>query len=82
MTKSDVNVFSLEAFPIRTYGKGELALCYFHRVQQQTAVKEFNGWIRKFPGLEEELINTGMNRTARMYTPRQVRIIVDALGEP
>lgn len=69
-------------FDIRSYGKGELAQCYIHGVQQQTAVKQFNEWIRTFPGLEERLLETGMSRTGRRYTPAQVRLIVDALGEP
>ena len=29
-------------FPIRTYGKGELAMCYIRGVCQHTAVKQFN----------------------------------------
>lgn len=31
-------------FPIRTYGKGELAMCYIRGVCQHTAVKQFNEW--------------------------------------
>ena len=69
-------------FPIRSYGKGELALLYINGVQQQTAVNQFNKWIRTFPGLEERLLEKGMSRTGRRYTPAQVRLIVDALGEP
>lgn len=74
---------SLETrFPIRTYGKGELAQCYIRGVCQQTAVNQFNRWIRTAPGLEERLLATGMSRTSRHYTPAQVRMIVGAFGEP
>ena len=34
MTKSDVNLSTEEVFPIRSYGKGELACLYIHNVQQ------------------------------------------------
>lgn len=69
-------------FPIHSYGKGELAMFYIQGVAQQTAVRQFNTWIRTSPGLEEELQKTGLSRTGRRYTPVQVRLIVDALGEP
>ncbi|MDE6173677.1 DUF4248 domain-containing protein [uncultured Bacteroides sp.] len=82
MTNFDTNSMEEERFPIRSYGKGELAMIYIQGVQQQSAVKEFNAWIRKSPGLEQQLIETGMNRTARKYTPMQVKLIVNALGEP
>lgn len=69
-------------FPIRTYGKGELALCYIHEVCQQSAVNQFNTWIRTAPGLEQRLLDTGMKRTSRHYTPAQVQLIVNVFGEP
>lgn len=61
-------------FPIRTYGKGELAMCYIRGVCQHTAVKQFNEWIRTAPGLEERLLATGMKRGSRHYTPAQVQL--------
>ena len=69
-------------FPIRTYGKGELAMCYIHGVTQQAAVNRFNTWIRKAPGLEQRLLEMGMSRTDRNYTPAQVQTIVNVFGEP
>ena len=78
MTKSDASLSTEEVFPIRSYGKGELACLYIHNVQQASAVKEFNIWIRKAPGLEQKLLETGMSRSARRYTPKQVRLIVEA----
>lgn len=70
------------AFVIRSYGKGELACMYIHDVQQQTAVKQFNEWIRAAPGLEQQLQEMGMSHTARRYTPAQVRLIIRMLGTP
>ena len=59
-------------FPIRTYGKGELAMCYIRGVCQHTAVKQFNEWIRTAPGLEERLLATGMKckKTGNLKVPR------------
>ena len=82
MTKSDASLSTEEVFPIRSYGKGELACLYIHNVQQASAVKEFNIWIRKAPGLEQRLLEMGMSRTGRNYTPAQVQAIVDVFGEP
>ena len=69
-------------FPIRTYGKGELAMCYIRGVCQHTAVKQFNEWIRTAPGLEERLLATGMKRGSRHYTPAQVQLIVNVFVPP
>lgn len=71
-----------EKFPIRSYGKGELAALYNPTVAQQTAVNLLNEWIRTAPGLEQRLLATGMVRTSRRYTPAQVRLMVDVFGEP
>ena len=69
MGKPDEDIVE-KAFVVRSYGKGELASMYIDGVQQQTAVKQFNEWIRTAPGLEQQLQETGMAPTARRYTPR------------
>lgn len=69
-------------FPIRSYGKGQLAMYYLPSVTQQTAVNQFNEWIRTAPGLEQRLLETGMNRNCRRYTPAQVQLMVNIFGEP
>ena len=74
--------FAEPRFPVRSYGKGELAMCYIHGVTQQAAVNRFNTWIRKAPGLEQRLLEMGMSRTGRNYTPAQVQAIVNVFGEP
>ena len=68
MTKTDDHTPE-NYFQIRSYGKGELAMLYIHGVTQQTAVNQFNTWIRKAPGLEQQLLNMGMRRTDKCYTP-------------
>ena len=79
MEQADEDIVE-KAFVVRSYGKGELASMYIGGVQQQTAVKQFNEWIRTAPGLEQQLQETGMTPTARRYTPAQVRLIIGVLG--
>lgn len=81
MEKSDEDIVE-KSFVMRSYGKGELASMYIAGVQQQTAVKQFNEWVRTAPGLERQLQETGLTPTARRYTPAQVRLIVGVLGTP
>ena len=56
--KTDDSILEV-CFLIRSYGKGELAMCYIHGVTQQAAVNRFNTWIRKAPGLEQRLLGNG-----------------------
>ena len=79
MMKTDDSILEV-CFLIRSYGKGELAMCYIHGVTQQAAVNRFNTWIRKAPGLEQRLLEMGMSRTDRNYTPAQVQTIVNVFG--
>ena len=51
-------------------------------IEPKTAVAKLNQWIALKPGLKEALANTGLQHCAKQYTPAQVRLIVDALGEP
>lgn len=69
-------------FPIRSYGKGELAMCYLPGIAQQTAVNRLNEWIHTAPGLEQRLRATGMNPHCRRYTPAQVQLLIEVFGEP
>lgn len=61
--------FAEPRFPVRSYGKGELAMYYLPGIAQQTAVNRLNEWIRTAPGLEQRLLATGMNPYCRRYTP-------------
>ena len=46
MMKNDASFIAEAPFSIRSYGKGELAMCYIRNVAQQSAVNLFNEWIR------------------------------------
>lgn len=39
--------FAEPRFPVRSYGKGELAMYYLPGIAQQTAVNRLNEWIRR-----------------------------------
>lgn len=69
-------------FEIRSLGKSELAVYYMPDIAPRSAQKTFQRWIAKHPGLTEALAETGLTLTCRRYTPQQVRLIVEALGEP
>ena len=69
-------------FQIRTYGKGELAQLYAPHVTPSAACKKLMYWISLQPQLVEALKRYGLTPGSRTFTPIQVRLIVEALGEP
>ncbi len=71
-----------KTFHYRSYGKGELAMLYIPHVLQQSAVDQFNKWIKAYPGLKERLEETGLTTYSKRYTPAQVRILTEAFEEP
>ena len=45
----------MENFEIRTYGRTELALCYFPDLNPQVAYRKLQYWIDYYPHLREQL---------------------------
>ncbi len=72
----------MDSFTIRAYSKKELALLYFPDSMPRTAVSHLMSWIRRCTLLWEQLQTTGYQSTNKTFTPRQVRFIVEQLGEP
>ena len=72
----------MENFEIRTYGRTELALCYFPDLNPQGAYRKLQYWIDYYPHLREELEKMGSGLSCRTYMPAQVQLIVGAIGEP
>lgn len=72
----------MKTFCIRKYGRTELAQLYCPDITPAAAWRNMRQWIRCFPGLEESLAEHGYTRRCRSFTPAQVRLIVEALGEP
>ena len=72
----------MKTFCIRKYGRTELAQLYCPDITPAAAWRKLRQWIEAFPGLEESLAEHGYTRRCRSFTPAQVRLIVEALGEP
>ena len=64
----------MKEFTIRAYGRMELAQLYSPELTDIAAYRKMKKWIERCPGLQQ--------REHRSYTPLEVRVIVDALGEP
>lgn len=72
-----------EVFKLKAYTKSELALAYFPDAEScHTAVNHLMAWIHRNQRLMEQLIAMGYVKTAKCFTPRMVRAIVEHLGEP
>lgn len=71
-----------EQFEIRSYGIGELASCYNPHISVGAARRKLMTWIHLQPALVQALADTGFSSKVRSFTPGQVRLIVDAIGEP
>lgn len=69
-------------FRIRAYGRTELALLYNPHLSAGRAYLKLKEWIAHVPGLQGRLSANGYDGTCRTWTPAQVALIVDALGEP
>lgn len=68
-------------FTIRAYGFQELALLYFPNSTPKSASAQLKKWI-SHPMLMDQLVPTGYHSGQKIFTPRQVAIIVGHLGEP
>lgn len=73
---------NMNTFKIRTYGRTELAQKYCPNMTARAAFRKLMQWIDLYPELNEQLANHGYTPHQRTYTPAQVQLIVDALGEP
>lgn len=62
--------------------KGHLAQLYAPDLTPHAAVNRLMHWIRIHPTLPGELARTGYRKTTKLFTPQQVYLIVESLGEP
>ena len=72
----------MNPFKIHYYTKKELALLYFPDSQPRTAVRHLNAWIYKCKQLHADLLEMGYQARNKGFTPREVKAIVEQLGEP
>ena len=66
-----------ETFTIRAYGKSELAMMYFPDLSKETAMKKLRFWLSVNTRLRHLI-----NRNFRKFTPKEVRLIIEEIGEP
>lgn len=70
-------------FEIRTYGKSELAMLYFpNALTPNGALSNLNFWIRRNTKLTKALQQCGMPPRSKSFSPKEVALIIDYLGEP
>lgn len=67
---------------LKTYSKQELAMLYFPDVDPVCARKHLWRWICNCPELAATLSGTHLSARSKMFTPRQVALIIEYLGEP
>ena len=72
----------MDDFIIRAYTKKELALMYFPDSAPRTAVNHLMAWIRRCTSLWQQLQQMDYSINSKTLTPRQVKAIVEHLGEP
>ncbi|MBQ0056853.1 MAG: DUF4248 domain-containing protein [Bacteroidales bacterium] len=72
-----------KTFEIRCYTKKELALMYFpDAASPHTAVNHLMAWVKRCPQLWKALEAAEYKGTSKWLTPKEVRLIVEHLGEP
>ena len=64
-------------FTLKTYGRTELAQCYFPGMTAQGAWQKLRGWLRINPRLR-----TLLDNPRRTFCPNEVKLIITELGEP
>ncbi|MCD8092372.1 MAG: DUF4248 domain-containing protein [Bacteroides sp.] len=69
-------------FLVHTYTKSELAHLYNPQMTVKNATQVLRRWIQRNQELHKALISMGYTDRSRSFTPRQVQLIVDTLGEP
>ncbi|MBR4845149.1 MAG: DUF4248 domain-containing protein [Bacteroidaceae bacterium] len=69
----------LDEYPLN---KGDLAMMYSPHVCRKSALRLLNSYIHRAKGLLPALEDTGYSRAARHFTPRQLALVLEYLGEP
>jgi len=69
-------------FTLKSYGMQELGLLYFPTSTPASASMQLKKWITKSEKLLTDLSEAGYRSGQKLLTPKQVRLIVDHVGEP
>ena len=62
--------------------KSALAASYFPELASHQACNRLRRWIIPCTKLHDKLLETGYRPEQRIFTPRQIRLIIHYLGEP
>jgi len=65
-----------------TYSHQEVAVLYFPYIRPESASSQLSRWINRDSELLDELRRVGYIKHQRTFTPRQLTILFDHLGEP
>lgn len=69
-------------FEYRPYLKQELACLYSPALSRKSALNKLNRWIRLAPSLHAALYSGREGKNDVCFSLRQVRLLVEHLGEP
>lgn len=70
-------------FKIRPYSKRELAKLYFPFTEnEETAVANLRMWMVRNGEVLVKLREAGYRNHCKIFTPRQVKILLETFGEP
>jgi hypothetical protein len=69
-------------FKIKSYGYGELALLYFPNSTKKSASVQLRRWIVSNKKLETDLYDAGFKPGQKIFTPKQVQLLTEMLGNP
>lgn len=62
--------------------KSALAASYFPELASHQACNRLRRWIIRCTELHDKLLETGYRPEQRIFTPRQIRLIIHYLEEP
>lgn len=82
MSSSLSHTVMQDSFKIKAYGVQELALMYFPNSTPHSARAQLKRWIRRNEKLQSALSDAGYYQGQRIFTPKQVRIIIEHLDPP
>ena len=69
-------------FVIRSYSYCELAMLYFPNSTKKSASAQLGRWIQGNEKLKNQLTEMGLKPRKKILNPSQVKLIVQAFGEP
>jgi len=69
-------------FQIRSYSKQELAMLYFPDSDPHTAVNRLMSWVKRCKPLRDALAACHGSKYSKFFTTREIKLIIEYLGEP